>query len=134
MYIRNIDNEPGERVPFNEEGTKVTFGVEENSYTVDVASLQQDSQVIFDVKQEDDGTLGITGHWYAATLTIPPKRYEMVEGDMVTISEEGEEERAMVPQALPLDMGAVEVALYRLGKPLLPPEPSTEFMGAFEEQ
>ena len=133
MYIRNIDNEPGERVPFNEEGTKVTFGVEENSYTVDVASLQQDSQVIFDVKQEDDGTLGITGHWYAATLTIPPKRYEMVEGDMVTISEEGEEERAMVPQALPLDMGAVEVALYRLGKPLLPPEPSTEFMGAFEE-
>lgn len=133
MYIRNIDNEPGERVPFNEEGTKVTFGVEENSYTVDVASLQQDSQVIFDVKQEDDGILGITGHWYAATLTIPPKRYEMVEGDMVTISEEGEEERAMVPQALPLDMGAVEVALYRLGKPLLPPEPSAEFMGAFEE-
>ena len=133
MYIRNIDNEPGERVPFNEEGTKVTFGVEENSYTVDVASLQQDSQVIFDVKQEDDGTLGITGHWYAATLTIPPKRYEVVEGDMVTISEDGEEERAMVPQALPLDMGAVEVALYRLGKPLLPPEPSAEFMGAFEE-
>ena len=133
MYIRNIDNEPGERVPFNEEGTKVTFGVEKNSYTVDVASLQQDSQVIFDVKQEDDGTLGITGHWYAATLTIPPKRYEVVEGDMVTISEDGEEERAMVPQALPLDMGAVEVALYRLGKPLLPPEPSAEFMGAFEE-
>ena len=129
MYIRNIGNDGGERVPFVEDGTKITFGAGENTYTVDVAALQQDSQVIFDVRQEEDGLLGATGHWYAATLTIPPKKYEMVEGDVVTVSEDGKEERGLVPQALPIDMGAVEVALYQLGKPLLPIEPEGGAMG-----
>ena len=35
-----------------------------------------------------------------------------------TFNENGEEEKGLIPVALPLDMGAVEVALYPLGRNL----------------
>jgi len=133
MYIRHVGNETGERVPFVENGTEITFGEGENTYTVDAAALQQDTQVIFDVRQEDDGTLGITGHWYAATLTIPPKKYELVEGDVVTVNEDGTEERSLDQVAIPLDMGAVEVALYPLGRPLEAPVEGSTMVEGFDE-
>jgi len=133
MYIRNIGNEEGTRVPFLENGTKITFGIEGNEFTVDAAELQEDGQVSFDVMQDENGKLGTEGHWYAATLTIPPKRYEMVEDENnVTINEDGEEERGMIPKAIPLDMGAVEIALYVLGKSLEEPE-AGEMTGMSEE-
>ena len=133
MYTRNVGNEEGARVPFTEEGTRITFGIEGNEFTVDVAELQEDEQVSFDVMQDDNGKLGTEGHWYAATLTIPPKRYEMVEDENnVVVNEDGTEERGMIPQAVPLDMGAVEIALYALGKSLEEQE-AGEMSGMNEE-
>ncbi len=123
MYVTEVGKKEGVRVPFTEDGTRITFGIEENSFAVDAAELQQDNQVSFDVMQDDNGKLGTEGNWYAATLTIPPKKYEMVEDEKnVTVSEDGEEERGLVPQEIPLDMGAVEITLYPLEKPLEEPE------------
>lgn len=123
MYVTEVGKKEGVRVPFTEDGTRITFGIEENSFTVDAAELQQDNQVSFDVMQDDNGKLGTEGNWYAATLTIPPRKYEMVEDEKnITINEDGEEERGLIPQQIPLDMGAVEIALYPLEKSLEEPE------------
>ena len=123
MYVTEVGKKEGVRVPFTEDGTRIIFGIEENSFTVDAAELQQDNQVSFDVMQDDNGKLGTEGNWYAATLTIPPRKYEMVEDEKnITINEDGEEERGLVPQQIPLDMGAVEIALYPLEKSLEEPE------------
>ena len=81
--------------------------------------------------QDNDGKLGTEGNWYAATITIPPKRYEMVEDtEQTTTTESGEEVPALKPVALPLDMGAIEVILYPLGKSLVT---QSEEMGISEE-
>ena len=118
VYVRNVGGE-GKRVPFSVDGTKIIFGIEENNFVVDVADLQADTQITFDVMQNNEGKLGTKGNWYAAVITIPPKRYEMVEdAEHATFNENGEEEKSLIPVALPLDMGAVEVALYPLGKDL----------------
>ena len=119
IYIRNIGGD-GERVPLTEDNTKIIFGIEENNFTVDVAELQTDMQIIFDIMQDNNGKLGTEGNWYAATITIPPKRYEMVEDtEQTTTTESDEEVPTLKPVALPLDMGAVEVVLYPLGKSLV---------------
>ena len=118
VYVRNVGGE-GERVPFSVDGTKIIFGIEDNNFVVDVSELQADTQITFDVMQNNEGKLGTKGNWYAAVITIPPKRYEMVEdAEHATFNENGEEEKSLIPVALPLDMGAVEVALYPLGKDL----------------
>ena len=103
---------------------------------MDAAELQQDNQVSFDVMQNDNGKLGTEGNWYAATLTIPPKKYEMVEDEKnITINEDGEEERGLVPQVIPLDMGAAGIALYPLEKTLEEPEKNgAEDMASSEEE
>lgn len=133
MYVRYM-NEGGDYVPFQEEGTKVTFGIEGNSFTVDAAEIQQDSQVYLDVRQNNDGTLGLDGNWYAATITVPPRKYEMVEDtENPMVNEEGETEYNTVPKALPLDMGAVEVVLYPLGRPLDTSD-EEDMMGFVEEE
>ena len=61
MYVTHVGAKEGERVPFTENGTEVTFGIEGNSFTVDVEKLQQDSQVSFDIMQDETGTLGTEG-------------------------------------------------------------------------
>ncbi len=115
VYVKNIGGD-GARVPFVEDGTKIIFGIEENNFAVDIAELQADTQVTFDVMQNNEGKLGTVGNWYAATITIPPKRYEMVEDTENPTMDD--EEPSLIPVALPLDMGAVELALYPLGKDL----------------
>ena len=118
VYVRNVGGE-GKRVPFSVDGTKIIFGIEENNFVVDVADLQADTQITFDVMQNNEGKLGTKGNWYAAVITIPPKRYEMVEDtEHTTTNENGDEDPTFKPVALPLDMGAVEVALYPLGRNL----------------
>ena len=118
VYVRNVGGE-GERVPFSVDNSKIIFGIEENNFVVDVAELQADTQITFDVMQNNEGKLGTVGNWYAAIITIPPKRYEMIEDtEHTTFNENGEEEKGLIPVALPLDMGAVEVALYPLGRNL----------------
>lgn len=117
IYTREVGE--GNRVPFIVDDTKIIFGTEGNFFTVDVAELQSDTQTIFDVMQDNDGKLGTEGNWYAATITVPPKRYKMVEDtENVVVNENGEKELSLKPVALPLDMGAVEVILYPLGKSL----------------
>ena len=115
VYTRNIGGE-GARVPFSVDGTKIIFGIENNNFVVDAAELQADTQTTFDVMQDNEGKLGTDGNWYVATITIPPQRYEMVE-DTENPTMDGDEP-TLKPVALPLDMGAVEVALYPLGKDL----------------
>ena len=127
VYIRNIGGD-GERVPITEDDTKIIFGIEENNFTVDVAELQTDTQITFDVMQDNDGKLCTEGNWYAATITIPPKRYGMVEDTKNPAKDD--EEPTLIPVALPLDMGAVEVILYPLGKSLVT---QSEEMGISEE-
>lgn len=118
VYIRNIGNN-GEHVPLIEDGTKIIFGIENNNFTVDVAELQSDIQITFDVMQDNDGKLGANGNWYVATINIPPKHYEMVEDpEQIMVTETGERLLAFKSVALPLDMGAVEVVLYPLSKSL----------------
>ena len=84
---------------------------------VDVAELQADTQITFDVMQDNEGKLGTTGNWYAATINIPPKRYKMVEDTEIST-----DEPTLKPVALPIDMGAVEVVLYPSGKSLISQE------------
>ena len=133
MYVTHVGTKEGERVPFTEDGTKVTFGIDGNSFTVDVEEIQQDSQVSFDIMQDDEGKLGTEGNWYAATLTIPPAKYETVEDrENYTVNEDGEKEYSTIQRKIPLDMGAVEVALYPLEKPLEKKEEGTEYTGGME--
>ena len=132
MYVTHVGSKEGERVPFRENGTEVTFGIEGNSFAVDAEELQQDCQVSFDIMQDDVGNLGTEGNWYAATLTIPPARYEMVEDEEnYTVNEDGEKESSMLQKKVPLDMGAVEVALYPLEKPLEQKD-GNEYAGGME--
>lgn len=66
----------------------------------DLAALQQDSQVIKDIR---------IGDAFAATIEIPPKKYKQVEGVM-PLAESGENE--ILLEAEPLDMEAVVITLW----------------------
>ena len=133
MYVTHVGSKEGERVPFQENGTEVTFGIEGNSFVVDAEELQQDCQVSFDIMQDDEGKLGREGNWYAATLTIPPAKYEMVEDEEpYTMNADVGKECFMPQKKVPLDMGAVEVALYPLEKPLEQKEGGTEYADGTE--
>ena len=48
------------------------------------------------------------------------------------MNEDGEKEYSTIQRKIPLDMGAVEVALYPLEKPLEKKEEGTEYTGGME--
>ena len=86
----------GDYVGYEVSGTVLTVLGEE----YDLAALQQDSQVIKDIR---------IGDAFAATIEIPPKKYKQVEGVM-PLAESGENE--ILLEAEPLDMEAVVISLW----------------------
>ena len=90
----------GDYVDYEVSGTVLTVLGEE----YDLAALQQDSQVIKDIR---------IGDAFAATIEIPPKKYKQVEGVM-PLAESGENE--ILLEAEPLDMEAVVITLWPVVK------------------
>ena len=88
----------GDYAPYEVEGTVLT--IEGEAY--DLADMQQDSQVIKDIRR---------GEAFAATIEIPPKKYKQVEG---ALAESGETE--ILLEAEQLDMEAVVITLWPIVK------------------
>lgn len=87
----------GDYAAYEVDGTVLTIDGE----AYDLADLQQDSQVIKDIRR---------GEAFAATIEIPPKKYKQVEG----LAESGETE--ILLEAEPLDMEAVVITLWPIVK------------------
>lgn len=86
----------GDYVDYEVSGTVLTVLGEE----YDLAALQQDSQVIKDIR---------IGDAFAATIEIPPKKYKQIETP-ITLSDSGEHE--VMLEAEDLDMEAVVITLW----------------------
>lgn len=106
--VKVIEMNQGEKIPFVQEGTRLYFGDDE--LMVNVAKYQKDWPVVVDVCKDKAGNLTIgTGSAlrYVAQIKIPAAAYS------VEISGEGDEATDS-RKALPLDMGAVELALWSI--------------------
>ena len=67
-------------VPYAVDGTKITFGMDDNKITIDCAAKQTDMQVMIDVFQSDDRSLTLDKEiFYVATVIIPPAKYNIVD-------------------------------------------------------
>ncbi|ERS88849.1 hypothetical protein [Halomonas sp. PBN3] len=95
------------------QGPHPDFSIAEGIVTVcgvaiDCAEHQADSQVIVDVRQKD-GIAQLGGDGYQiASVRIPPRQYQEVEGEPM----EGEEEPSTLREAQPLDPRQVEVTIW----------------------
>lgn len=114
MVIKEIS--PGQKAPCGNEGALIFVGDGENLVMIDAAERQSDQEEVIDIYQDDMGTLveGERNLWYAATIVIPPRQYQMVDSGQV--DEQGQP--ALVRESLPVDMDAVAVVLWPLNKPL----------------
>ena len=98
-----IEKNPGEKIPYEVHGTKVTF---DDELTLNLAKLERDWPIHREVYYDADGEL-ITGIQAATALVaeidIPEAQYE-------TTGSEDEEERVKKP----IDMDAVTLTLWAI--------------------
>jgi len=96
MIITNLNEGP--KAEYSVTGTELTI----HGVVINLSARQGDVQTVVDVCLGSDLATAAegVGSWYVATVVIPPREYELMES--------GE------PQALPLDMGKVELRLWTL--------------------
>lgn len=78
------------------------------SVVIDCAERQGDSQTVIDIRQHQGIAQEGGGGYQLASIRIPPRRYQEVEGEPL----EGEEEPSTLREAQPLDPRQVEVTIW----------------------
>lgn len=121
MVIDKLDKIGAVYTPIKVAGTSITFGVDGNSLTVDATEHRSTEQSIVDVYTRGAGqplTLDAadsdSGIYNVATIVIPPQKSTAVEAGTQVSGQAGKEEAAVKIETLPLDMEAVQVALWPL--------------------
>ena len=97
------------------EGTELHIGTP--AQVIDLAARERDAEVAIGLRANAAGALDPEGDLHAATIIIPPRRYEISE---VTEETDGETVTYQDRIAQPLNVAAVTLQLY--GLPDLPTE------------
>lgn len=97
------------------DGTELHIGTP--AQVIDLAEKERDAEVVIGLRADAAGALDPEGDLHAATIIIPPRRYEMGE---VTEETDGETITYQDRIAQPLNVAAVTLQLY--GLPALPTE------------
>ena len=75
--MRIIDINEGTKIPYEVNGTKITF---DSMLTIDLSRYQKEEERVIDISLNDDDMLQMgLGKWYIANISLPPKEYELVE-------------------------------------------------------
>lgn len=109
-----IEKNEGEKIPYEENGTKVIFGDDE--LMLNVARYQRDWPVHIDLCSNRDNQLVIgtgEGLYYVAELDIPAIKYEPHDDP----GEEDDSEQGGALEPIPIDMGEVVLTLWSLETP-----------------
>jgi hypothetical protein len=97
------------------DGTELHIG--SPAQVIDLAARERDAEVVIGLRADAAGGLDPEGDLHAATIIIPPRRYELGE---VTEESDGETITYQDHVAQPLNLAAVTLQLY--GLPELPTE------------
>lgn len=125
--IKVVEKNPGEKIAYEQSGTKVIFGDDE--LMVNAARYQKDWPVQVDICADENKNLVIgvgVGRYYVAQMDIPATEYKEVEveaeeteaaTETTSESDSTEENQTAVKKQLvaqPLDMGKVVLTLWSI--------------------
>ena len=107
-----VEKNEGEKIAYEVSGTKIIFG--DDQLMVNIKSRERDEEVMLDIcKDTQDGlTVGVNteAREYVAQVTIPARRYEIVD----TGEKDENDNPIMERKPLPFDMTKCTLTLWAL--------------------
>lgn len=118
--IQVMEKEEGKHIDYQVSSKKITFGDDE--LTINIASRERDYETVLDIclDTEDGLVIGVgeNATKYVAQVVIPARDYEIVEGEAVMTTgegqQEGEERRQAVSVPVPFDMKKCTLILWKM--------------------